>query len=168
MNEMNRLRSIMLGISKPGVRIWRNNCGALKDADGRLIRFGVANPGGSDLIGWRSMTVTPDMVGSKVAVFLAIEVKGERGHATDPQKTSSPASKQTAGWPASPGALMMRLELSNRSNHASTAHPSNPRTPPALAALACAGVDLPHRLRRRASWPLGQPPPGPLAPLVCL
>ena len=86
MNEMNRLRSIMLGISKPGVRIWRNNCGALKDADGRLIRFGVANPGGSDLIGWRSVTVTPDMVGSKVAVFLAIEVKGERGRATDAQK----------------------------------------------------------------------------------
>ena len=85
MTEMNRLRSIMLGISKPGVRIWRNNCGALKDQDGRLIRFGVANPGGSDLIGWRSMTVTPDMVGSKVAVFLAIEVKGERGRATDAQ-----------------------------------------------------------------------------------
>ena len=85
MTEMNRLRSIMLGISKPGVRIWRNNCGALKDADGRLIRFGVANPGGSDLIGWRSVTVTPDMVGSKVAIFLAIEVKGERGKATDAQ-----------------------------------------------------------------------------------
>ena len=86
MNEMNRLRSIMLGISKPGVRIWRNNCGALKDADGRLIRFGVANPGGSDLIGWRSVTVTPDMVGQKIAVFLAIEVKGEHGRATEAQK----------------------------------------------------------------------------------
>ena len=85
MNETNRLRSIMLGISKPGVRIWRNNCGALKDQDGRLIRFGVANPGGSDLIGWRSVTVTPDMVGQKIAVFLAIEVKGERGKASDAQ-----------------------------------------------------------------------------------
>ena len=85
MNEMNRLRSIMLGLSTPGVRLFRNNCGALKDADGRLIRFGVANPGGSDLIGWRSVTVTPDMVGQKIAVFLAIEVKGERGKATDAQ-----------------------------------------------------------------------------------
>jgi len=83
MNEMNRLRAIMLGLSTPGVRLFRNNCGALKDADGRLIRFGVANPGGSDLIGWRSLTVTPDMVGRKLAVFLAIEVKGERGKATD-------------------------------------------------------------------------------------
>ena len=86
MNETNRLRSIMLGISTPGVRLFRNNCGALKDQDGRLIRFGVANPGGSDLIGWRSVTVTPDMVGQKIAVFLAIEVKGERGRATDEQR----------------------------------------------------------------------------------
>lgn len=86
MNEMNRLRSIMLGLSTPGVRLFRNNCGALKDQDGRLIRFGVANPGGSDLIGWRSVTVTPDMVGQKIAVFLAIEVKGERGKTTDAQK----------------------------------------------------------------------------------
>lgn len=97
MNEMNRLRSIMLGISKPGVRIWRNNCGALKDQDGRLIRFGVANPGGSDLIGWRSVTVTPDMVGQKIAVFLAIEVKGERGYATDPQKNFIARVKSDGG-----------------------------------------------------------------------
>lgn len=85
MNEMNRLRSIMLGLSRPGTILFRNNCGALKDADGRLVRYGVANPGGSDLIGWRSITVTPDMVGRKVAIFTAIEVKGERGRATDAQ-----------------------------------------------------------------------------------
>ena len=86
MNEMNRLRAIMLGISTPGVRLFRNNVGALKDAEGRLIRYGVANPGGSDLIGWRSITVTPDMVGQKLAVFLAIEVKGERTCVTDHQR----------------------------------------------------------------------------------
>jgi len=86
MNEMNRLRAIMLGLSTPGTRLWRNNCGALKDAEGRLIRYGVANPGGSDLIGWRSITVTPDMVGQKLAVFLAIEVKGERTRVTDQQR----------------------------------------------------------------------------------
>ena len=85
MNEMNRLRSIMLGLSTPGVRLFRNNVGALKDQEGRLVRYGVANPGGSDLIGWRSVEITPDMVGKKIAVFLAIEVKGERGRATDAQ-----------------------------------------------------------------------------------
>ena len=86
MNEMNRLRAIMIGLSSPGVRLFRNNCGALKDADGRLIRYGVANPGGSDLIGWKSVTVTPEMVGQKLAVFLAIEVKGERTRVTDQQR----------------------------------------------------------------------------------
>ena len=86
MNEMNRLRAIMLGLSTPGVRLFRNNCGALKDADGRLIRYGVANPGGSDLIGWKSVTVTPEMVGQKLAIFLAIEVKGERTRVTDQQR----------------------------------------------------------------------------------
>ena len=86
MTEMNRLRAIMLGLSTSGVRLFRNNCGALKDAEGRLIRYGVANPGGSDLIGWRSITVTPDMIGQKLAVFLAIEVKGEKCKATDHQR----------------------------------------------------------------------------------
>jgi hypothetical protein len=86
MNEMNRLRAIMLGLSTPGVRLFRNNCGALKDADGRLIRYGVANPGGSDLIGWKSVTITHEMVGQKLAVFLAIEVKGERTRVTDQQR----------------------------------------------------------------------------------
>ena len=89
MNEMNRLRAIMLGLSTPGVRLFRNNCGALKDADGRLIRYGVANPGGSDLIGWRSLTVTPDMVGRKLAVFLAIEVK-HLAHAAQIANTVAP------------------------------------------------------------------------------
>ena len=86
MTEMNRLRAIMLGLSTPGVRLFRNNCGALKDAEGRLIRYGVANPGGSDLIGWRSITVTPDMIGQKLAIFVAIEVKGERTRVTDHQR----------------------------------------------------------------------------------
>lgn len=79
------MRAIMAGVSTPGVRVFRNNVGALKDQEGRLVRYGVANPGGSDLIGWRSVTVTPEMVGRKVAVFLAIEVKAERGRATDAQ-----------------------------------------------------------------------------------
>ena len=86
MKESNIQKQIMIVLSTPGTRLWRNNCGALKDAEGRLIRYGVANPGGSDLIGWRSITVTPDMVGQKLAVFLAIEVKGEKGKATDQQR----------------------------------------------------------------------------------
>jgi hypothetical protein len=51
----------------------------------RRIRFGL-HPGSSDLIGWKSVTITPDMVGKKVAVFLSPEIKSERGRLRDEQK----------------------------------------------------------------------------------
>jgi hypothetical protein len=71
----------------PGVRLWRNNSGKLPDPrTGRWVQFGVASPGGSDLIGYRSITITPDMVGSTVAVFTAIEVKTPTGRATPAQR----------------------------------------------------------------------------------
>ncbi len=71
----------------PGVRLWRNNSGKLPDPHtGRWVQFGVASPGGSDLIGYRSITITPDMVGSTVAVFTAIEVKTATGRATPAQR----------------------------------------------------------------------------------
>ena len=71
----------------PDVRLWRNNSGKLPDPrTGRWVQFGVASPGGSDLIGYRSITITPDMVGQRVAVFTAIEIKTATGRATPAQK----------------------------------------------------------------------------------
>jgi len=71
----------------PGVRLWRNNSGKLPDPrTGRWVQFGVASPGGSDLIGYRSIVITPDMVGQRVAVFTAIEVKTATGRATPAQR----------------------------------------------------------------------------------
>lgn len=69
MNESSILREIMVTVSKEGARVFRNNCGMLRDEQGRYIRYGVANPGGADLIGWTAK-----------GRFLAIEVKrpGER------------------------------------------------------------------------------------------
>lgn len=43
------------------------------------MQFGVGSPGGSDLIGYRRVTVTPEMVGQDLAVFAAVEVKTPRG-----------------------------------------------------------------------------------------
>jgi len=54
------------------------------DHRGIPIRFGVGGPGGSDLIGYLSMTVTQTMVGKKIAVFMALEVK-ENAPATPEQ-----------------------------------------------------------------------------------
>ena len=67
----------------PGVWLGRNNCGALLDARGRPVRFGLGNESAAmserlksaDLIGWRSLVVTPEHVGLRLAVFLSREVK---------------------------------------------------------------------------------------------
>lgn len=73
--------------SLPGFRVWRNNSGKLPDPrTGRWVQFGIASPGGSDLIGYRSIEVTPDMVGQRIAVFTAIEIKTPTGRATPAQR----------------------------------------------------------------------------------
>lgn len=82
-NEARVQNTIRLALGRGPIRLWRNNTGALKDQQGRLVTFGLCK-GSSDLIGWRSVTVTPDMVGSKLAVFVAIEVK-DKGRPTQEQ-----------------------------------------------------------------------------------
>lgn len=82
--------------SLPGVRLSRNNCGAAIDRTGRLVRYGLFNPGGSDVIGWRVVTITPEMVGQNVAVFLAIEFK-KPGGAIRPEQKNFIAAVQNAG-----------------------------------------------------------------------
>lgn len=76
-------------------RLWRNNTGALKDATGRLVRYGLC-PGSSDLIGLRQVTITPDMVGQQLAVFVAIEVK-DRGRLTEQQQAFITMVQQGGG-----------------------------------------------------------------------
>jgi hypothetical protein len=43
--------------------------------------------GSSDLIGWRTIDVTPEMVGRKLAVFTAAEIKTPKGRESPEQKT---------------------------------------------------------------------------------
>ena len=76
--------------SKPHVRVFRNQVGdgyvgkALRDAEGvflrdaRHVRMGLF-PGSGDLIGWRTVLITQDMVGDEIAQFLSIEVKTPNG-----------------------------------------------------------------------------------------
>jgi len=85
---------IRLELARGNTRLWRNNTGALKDATGRLVRYGLC-PGSSDLIGLRQVVVTPDMVGQTLAVFTAIEVK-DRGRPT-PEQQAFIAMVQQAG-----------------------------------------------------------------------
>jgi len=77
-SEQQIQQHIRLACSQGNTRLFRNNTGTLKDQNGRPVTFGLAK-GSADLIGWRTVTVTPDMVGQQVAVFLSIEVKTATG-----------------------------------------------------------------------------------------
>lgn len=83
--------AIRVEASQKGVRLFRNNVGALKDAGGRIVRFGLGNDSAainnvlksSDLVGWRRVTITPAHVGRPMAQFVARECKAP-GHQVTP------------------------------------------------------------------------------------
>lgn len=76
---------IRLALSRGPVRLWRNNTGALRDQRGQLVTYGLCK-GSADLIGYRSITVTPEMVGATIAQFVALEVKAVAGRTTPEQE----------------------------------------------------------------------------------
>ena len=77
-SEQTIQQEIRIACSNGDTRLFRNNTGTLRDANGRPVQFGLCK-GSADLIGWKRVTVTEDMVGSTVAVFLSIEVKTATG-----------------------------------------------------------------------------------------
>ena len=85
MREQVIQQEIRLAISSPAVRMFRNNVGSIKDKDGRLVTFGLCK-GSSDLIGFKSVEITADMVGKSVAVFTAIEIKTPKGKISESQQ----------------------------------------------------------------------------------
>ena len=106
MQETNIVRKIMLAIGiNPNIRIFRNNTGSawigasvkfnkrqsvnveagdvlIKNA--RFFNAGLC-VGSSDLIGMKSTEITSDMVGQKIAIFTAIEVKQPNGRTSKEQ-----------------------------------------------------------------------------------
>lgn len=50
----------------------------------RIVTFGLIK-GGADLIGWKSITVQPEDVGRKLAVFTAVETKTDVGRLSPEQ-----------------------------------------------------------------------------------
>jgi hypothetical protein len=76
--EQSIQQHIRIACSTGQTRLFRNNTGTLRDANGRPVSFGLCK-GSADLIGYRTITITPDMVGQQVAVFLSIEVKTPTG-----------------------------------------------------------------------------------------
>lgn len=78
--------------------------GDVKKMPGRKVLIENARPfssglpaGFSDLFGLVSVEITPDMVGQKVAVFTALEVKTANGRASDNQKAFIQAVNDNGG-----------------------------------------------------------------------
>ena len=93
-----------------GLRIFRNNTGTgwagemIRQPNGTDVLVKKAMPlhaglciGSSDIIGWKSVEITPDMIGKKVAVFVALEVKTEYGKTTEQQINFLKAVKSAGG-----------------------------------------------------------------------
>ena len=75
-SERTLLRMILREFgSRPNMRLFRNNVGVAVYPDGSRVAYGLC-PGSSDLIGFQTILITPEMIGQSIARFVAIEVKG--------------------------------------------------------------------------------------------
>ena len=115
-SEAELMRAVQVRISQLGARCFRNNLGSLKDATGRWVRFGVANPGGSDLLGWKSVRVTQSMVGKTVAIFLAVEVKRPGGKRSPEQEAFIAVGKLHGGLAGFAESVTQAQEIVNDSH----------------------------------------------------
>jgi len=96
MKEQNIQAMIMMSESEDGNIVFRNNTGQLQDKNGRPVKFGLC-VGSSDVIGMMPVTITQEMVGKKVAVFLAEEVKTAKGRTTAKQDAFIAAVNNAGG-----------------------------------------------------------------------
>lgn len=83
--------AVRLEASRKGVRLFRNNVGVMIDSRGVPVRYGLANDSqqmnnvvkSADLVGWRSLLITPEHVGYRVAQFVSRECKRVGWHYSD-------------------------------------------------------------------------------------
>ena len=84
MKESEILRAIRLGLP-PHVTAWRNQVGVAVYPGGQKVPYGLCK-GAADLIGIRSVLITPEHIGTTLGQFTAIEVKSARGRLSPEQQ----------------------------------------------------------------------------------
>lgn len=114
--QLNRLKTYMLEASRLGARLFRRNIGmgwigkAYVAKGGEQVRltkgdvvisaarpFHNGEPGQSDLWGWRTITITQDMVGRKIAQHVEVEDKGDNDDETKEQASWGMAVERSGG-----------------------------------------------------------------------
>ena len=105
-SESNVQSRVRMRASELLMRLWRNNRGAFKDASGQWVRYGLANDTkdlgrrlrAHDLIGWRRVVITPDMVGKAIAQFVSVECKREDWRPPEPGTEEHEHYAGQAAW----------------------------------------------------------------------
>lgn len=83
MKESATTSYVRLEAAKLGDTLWRNNSGGFYDETGRFVRYGLGSftdkdeKKSSDWIGITPKFITPQMVGTVLGVFTALEMKAE-------------------------------------------------------------------------------------------
>lgn len=118
MNETTLLHRLLLAFTKAGARVFRNNIGigwagspvykvhrvetvTLHPGDvvvrhARPLHAGLCE-GSSDAVGWQSIEITPDLIGKRIAVFVALEAKALRGRLSEEQSHFLAAVRDAGG-----------------------------------------------------------------------
>lgn len=108
-SESELLQSIRLRYSRGNVRLFRNNVGVAWQGEWHLLPNGdvlIKRPrrvvyglmtGSSDLIGWRTIGISEDMVGTTVAQFVAVECKSAKGKTAEEQHNFNRVVRESGG-----------------------------------------------------------------------
>lgn len=116
MKESELLTALRLDFTREGNRLFRNHSGGawhgrviderMSDRGrivtlqgARRVRSGLT-VGAADLIGWRTITITPALVGLRFAVFAAVEAKTGRTPITEQQRQFLDAVGDAGGYAA--------------------------------------------------------------------
>ena len=124
--ETNIQNQIRLAVAQAGATTFRNM--TAQGWAGKVVDRGtgyvtIANPspliaglcvGSSDVIGWKPVVITPDMVGQTVAVFVALEIKTPVGKASTEQLRFVQAVQKAGGIAGFPTSADEALELLSR------------------------------------------------------
>ena len=120
--ESNIQQRCRIVASRCGARVFRNNRGLFLTIDAlviiqkaarefgvrgvfdviksgriRKVRAGLEVAGSADLIGWKTYVITPDMVGKRIAVFAAPEIKTLDGRTSKDQQRFIDNVKEAGG-----------------------------------------------------------------------